>query len=101
MSWFDRLSKLLRNDDPIQPAALPRHSRNEVQIAAQIHGQKMSPEESGRIMELDAANDLRIIRELAPILRGMIYGPETSPEISEEQIRELIAPSWEKTQSLI
>jgi len=31
MSWFDRLFKLLRDDDPIQPAALPRHSRNEVQ----------------------------------------------------------------------
>ena len=70
-------------------------------IAAQIHGQKMSPEESGRIMELDAANDLRIIRELAPLIRGIIYGPETNPEISEEQIHELTIPSWEKTQSLI
>lgn len=70
-------------------------------IAAQIHGQKMSPEESGRIMEMDAANDLRIIRELAPMLRGMLYGPEQTSEITEEQIYELTVPIWERTLSQI
>jgi hypothetical protein len=70
-------------------------------IAAQIHGQEMTPDESGQIMELDAGNDLRIIRELAPLLRGLIYGAEISPDSGEEQMREMLHPSWEKTQSLI
>ncbi|MDZ5738052.1 hypothetical protein [Pseudomonas asiatica] len=70
-------------------------------IAAQIHGQAMTPEESGRIMELDAAGDLRIIRELVPMLRGSVYGPEISPEVSEKQIQELLDPNWNKTKSLV
>lgn len=70
-------------------------------IAAQIHGQALSPEESGEIMELDAGNDLRIIKELAPMFRGMIYGAEISPEKSEEQIYELTVPCWEKTESIV
>lgn len=70
-------------------------------IAAQTYNKGMTADEIGEAMELDAGSDLRTVRELAPILRGMIYGPETTSEESEKQCSEMLNPSWEKSLAVV
>jgi len=70
-------------------------------LAAQTYGLGLDPVELGRIQEQDAATDLRIIRELVPILRGILHGPRVDQEAFSDQCLEALAPIWEKTQDLI
>ncbi|WP_440779953.1 hypothetical protein ACTACN_00825 [Pseudomonas syringae] len=68
---------------------------------AQVHGKNMTDEEIDHELEVDGASDLRVIRELAPILRGMLYGPEKGDEAFEIQFQEMMAPIRQKTRILI
>ena len=70
-------------------------------FAAQIHGEVLTPVETGQLMERDAIGDINVIRELAPLLRGILYGEETSVDVTQEQCEEMLDPIWDKTQSLI
>ena len=70
-------------------------------IAAQIHGEELTPVETGQRMERYAASDLKVIYELAPLLRGMIYGEEVSHDETQAQYQEMLSPIWERTQILI
>jgi hypothetical protein len=68
---------------------------------AQVHGQNLTEEEIDQVMEVDAGSDLRVIRELAPILRGMQFGAEQGAEEFERQFQEITGPIKQKTQMLI
>lgn len=70
-------------------------------LAAQTHGLELDSVELGRIQEQDAATDLRIIRELVPILRGTLHGPRVDQETFSNECLEALTPLWERTQKLI
>lgn len=70
-------------------------------LAAQTHGLELDSVELGRIQEQDAATDLRIIRELVPILRGTLHGPRVDQETFSNEYLEALTPLWERTQKLI
>lgn len=69
--------------------------------AAQIEGQELDGDQTGEVMRLDAADDLRIIRELAPLLRGIIYGAEVDRQTSEQQCFEMLESCWTKVSHLV
>lgn len=68
---------------------------------AQVHGQGLTEEQIDQVMEVDGGADLKVIRELAPILRGMQFGPDKGDEEFEKQFLEITDPIKQKTQLLI
>lgn len=70
-------------------------------LAAQTHGLQLDPVELGRIQEQDAATDLRIIKELVPVLRGTLHGPRVDQETFSSECLEVLGPIWESTKNTI
>ncbi|MGI0646810.1 hypothetical protein ACRCPS_17495 [Pseudomonas aeruginosa] len=70
-------------------------------IAGQTHGQGLDSDQMTAIQDRDAATDVRIIKELMPLLRGVYFGPEIDPETSNQQSQELLAALWERTEALV
>jgi hypothetical protein len=70
-------------------------------VAAQIHGQRLTEKEVGKIIELDAPGDQKTIEELAILVRGFIRDINTDPVILDEKTNEFITASWEKSQASV
>lgn len=70
-------------------------------LAGQVHNQELTPDELGEIQMRDASSDIRTIKELLPMLRGIHYGPEADATTSEVQFNEVIAPIWLRAQHLV
>ncbi|MBJ2345829.1 MULTISPECIES: hypothetical protein [Pseudomonas] len=99
-SWINP-APVIKNIDDLTLYLEDRISVLYAGLAAQTHGLELDPVELGRVQEQDAATDLRIIRELVPVLRGTLHGPRVDQGTFSDQCLEALDPIWEKTKDLI
>jgi hypothetical protein len=99
-SWINP-APVIKNIDDLTLYLEDRISVLYAGLAAQTHGLELDPVELGRVQEQDAATDLRIIRELVPVLRGTLHGPRVDQGTFSDQCLEALDPIWGKTKDLI